>query len=82
MKKDKNGIPYNLEVPIYYNVQDGSYILEMDTMIDDFNDKLKSIDSLCVKLKKEKNNEVKKEEVRRVKKRTQDSQGYLPQGRR
>lgn len=57
MKKDKNGIPYNLEVPIYYNVQDGSYILEMDTMIDDFNDKLKSLDSLCVKLKKEKNNE-------------------------
>ena len=55
MKKDKNGIPYNLEVPIYYNVQDGSYILEMDTMIDDFNDKLKSLDSLCVKLKKEKN---------------------------
>ena len=33
MKKDKNGIPYNLEVPIYYNVQDGSYILEMDTLL-------------------------------------------------
>ena len=52
MKKDKNGIPYNLEVPIYYNVQDGVYILEMDTMIDEFNDKLKSLDSLCVKLRK------------------------------
>ena len=57
MKKDKNGIPYNLEVPIYYDIQDGSYILEMDTMIDDFNDKLKSLDSLCVKLRKEKNKE-------------------------
>ena len=55
MKKDKNGIPYNLEVPIYYNVIDGSYILEMDTMIDEFNDKLKSLDSLCVKLRKENN---------------------------
>lgn len=53
MKKDKNGIPYNLEVPIYYNIQDGFYILEMDTMIDEFNDKLKSLDSLCDKLRKE-----------------------------
>ena len=57
MKKDKNGIPYNFEVPIYYDVQEGFYILEMDTMIDEFNDKLKSLDSLCVKLRKEKNKE-------------------------
>ena len=57
MKKDKNGIPYNLEVRIYYDVQEGFYILEMDTMIDEFNDKLKSLDSLCVKLRKEKNKE-------------------------
>ena len=57
MKKDKNGIPYNLEVPIYYDVQEGFYILEMDTMIDEFNDKLNSLDSLCVKFRKEKNKE-------------------------
>ena len=57
MKKDKNGIPYNLEVPIYYDVQEGFYILEMDTMIEEFNDKLKSLYSLSVKLIKEKNNE-------------------------
>lgn len=52
MKKDNNGIPLAIEVPVNYSInENGHYILETDTMYDTFLDKVKSLDSLCVKVK-------------------------------
>lgn len=54
MQKDKNGIPLTLEIPVYYRRDSkGYYQLEYDTMNENFIDSMKSLDSLCVKVKRE-----------------------------
>ena len=62
MSKERgNEIPLTIEIPINYTIdENGNFILEYDTMQDDFADKMKSLDSYLVKLKQrieEKENE-------------------------
>lgn len=53
MSKERgNEIPLTIEIPINYTInENGNFILEYDTMQDDFADKMKSLDSYLVKLK-------------------------------
>tara|TARA_R100000008_G_C3581315_1_gene168707 strand:- start:1545 stop:1715 length:171 start_codon:yes stop_codon:yes gene_type:complete len=54
----KENIPSAIEIPIHYRVNSkGQYILEYDTMHDAFTDKMKSLDSYLVKLKRRRDNE-------------------------